>query len=351
MIRQTSTPQTSVIGSSLTVIAPALSHYGLNAQDVFLRHGFELDLASQPTYRIPVSRTASLWADAARAAGDDAFGLRAGACAHPTMYHSLGMALWSSSSPRQLIESWIRYLSLISTAAVAKLSDKGDHYEFTGHSTINDLGNSEAGDIAIDAALAALITICRQHGSASFSPLSAELMRAAPFTPGDFERFFSCPVEYRAPLITLRFDKDEMNTPIAQGNPVLMQEMEKLSLEYIIRMGDQDLMGKLRKTFLEQLPNGGADQERVASALHMSARTLHRKLRDEGTSYRKQLDEVRCELSLQYMAHEKLSILDIAFQLGFSNCSNFARAFKRWVGKSPNEYRASATTGRSSMVS
>ena len=107
-----------------------------------------------------------------------------------------------------------------------------------------------------------------------------------------------------------------------------------------MRMNEKDLIGRLRKILLDQLPNGGADQERVADVLHMSARTLHRKLRQEGTSYREQLDEVRRELSLQYMKHQQLSLMDIASQLGFSNCSNFARAFKRWVGKTPQEYRA-----------
>ncbi len=339
MTRDQLVAETSVIGSSLTVIAAALKPYGIDADEIYKRHGVELNLVSQPCYRVPVSRSKQLWAEAAVTADNDAFGLLAGSCAHPTMYHSLSMALWSSSSIKQLIECWIQHLSVISTAATAQFSGQSNYYELTINPAFNNLGNQEAGEISIDATLAALITICRLHSGTDFSPTHVELMRAAPSNTHGFEQFFNCPIKYSAETLTLRFNKKQLEKPIIQGNPQLMREMEKLSLEYILGMGGEDLIGKLRKTFLEQLPNGGADQEQVASALCMSARTLHRKLRDEGTSYREQLDEVRRELSLQYIIHGKLSVLDIAFQLGFSNCSNFARAFKRWVGKTPNEYR------------
>ena len=330
----------SAIGSGLSVIAPALHRYGTDTEALFDRHDIELSCLSDPGYRLPVSCTASLWTDAAHSAGDEAFGLRAGSFAHPTMYHSLGMALWSSSSLHQLFDSWIEHLGLISTAAVASLVDRGDHYVFCGHSTKDGSGAPDAGDIAVDATLAALMTISRIHGDSSFAPLSVELTRAKPEQASVFEQFFACPVDFSSDQITLRLDKAQMDAPIPEGNLPLMREMERLSLEYIMRMNNKDLVGKLRRVLLDQLPNGGADQQRVADALHMSARTLHRKLRDRGTSYRQQLDEVRCELSLQYMKHEQLTVMDIAFQLGFSNCSNFARAFKRWVGKTPNEYRS-----------
>ena len=118
----------SAIGSGLTVIVPALHSCGVAAEALFERHGVQIPSLSDPGYRLPVSCTASLWADAANSAGDETFGLRAGSCALPTMYHSLGMALWSGSTSRQLFDSWIKHLPLISTAAIANFSDRGDHY-------------------------------------------------------------------------------------------------------------------------------------------------------------------------------------------------------------------------------
>jgi AraC-like DNA-binding protein len=71
----------------------------------------------------------------------------------------------------------------------------------------------------------------------------------------------------------------------------------------------------------------------------MSASTLQVKLAQSGTSFQKILEDTRHELALGYMTQSRLSITEIAFMLGFSDLSNFIRAFKRWTGKSPTEFK------------
>jgi AraC-like DNA-binding protein len=77
----------------------------------------------------------------------------------------------------------------------------------------------------------------------------------------------------------------------------------------------------------------------VAQALHLSERTLQRRLQEEGTSYQQLLDDTRRELAQQYLATPRMTLLEIAYLLGFSEPSNFFRAFRRWFGKTPGEYR------------
>lgn len=72
----------------------------------------------------------------------------------------------------------------------------------------------------------------------------------------------------------------------------------------------------------------------------MSVRTLHNKLEKLGKSYQQVLDETRKELSEQYMQQQQRSISEVAYLLGFSDCSNFSRAFKRWTGVSPSQFRS-----------
>src|SRR4030095_3577397 len=80
----------------------------------------------------------------------------------------------------------------------------------------------------------------------------------------------------------------------------------------------------------------------VAARLKVSVRTLHRSLADEGTSYRRLLDQLRLDLAERHLADDRMSVGEVAFLLGFSELSAFHRAFKRWTGRSPVTFRAEA---------
>jgi len=81
----------------------------------------------------------------------------------------------------------------------------------------------------------------------------------------------------------------------------------------------------------------------VAQALHLSQRTLQRRLQEEGTSFQSLLDDTRRELAEQYLAQPTMTLLQIAYLLGFADPSNFFRAFRRWFNVTPGEYRAAKT--------
>ncbi len=96
----------------------------------------------------------------------------------------------------------------------------------------------------------------------------------------------------------------------------------------------------VRRFLAEELSNGQPKLEQLASQLHMSARTLHRRLEQEGTNYRRVLTEVRHELAVRHLIERRLAIGEIAFLLGFSEVSAFHRAFRHWTGHAPHAYRA-----------
>jgi len=87
------------------------------------------------------------------------------------------------------------------------------------------------------------------------------------------------------------------------------------------------------------LPSGEATEEDVAKQLHMSARTLQRKLAEANTTYLQLLDDTRKDLALRYLEDPRRTVTDITFSLGFSQPSAFTRAFKRWTGRSPTDHR------------
>ncbi|WP_026460585.1 helix-turn-helix transcriptional regulator [Schaalia suimastitidis] len=103
---------------------------------------------------------------------------------------------------------------------------------------------------------------------------------------------------------------------------------------------DDTMAARVRAALIELLPAGKSTVEDVAHALHTSARTIQRRLSEEETTYRKQLNHVRLLLAKQYLANTEMSLDTIAFMLDYSEPHSFVRAFTLWTGQSPTQYRA-----------
>ena len=108
-------------------------------------------------------------------------------------------------------------------------------------------------------------------------------------------------------------------------------------------MDGDDLVAKVRYTVFDKLPSGEVRDSDIAQSLNMSTRTMQRRLAEEGTSFSAILQQIREELADQYIKDDKLAISEVAYLLGFSDQSNFTRAFKRWHGVSPTQYRHQET--------
>ena len=95
----------------------------------------------------------------------------------------------------------------------------------------------------------------------------------------------------------------------------------------------------MQSTLIEQLPSGVPKQQDTASALNMSIRNLQRRLNEKGSSFKELLNRTRKELAIHYLQDSEKPVIEIGFLLGYVDASNFARAFRRWQGMSPLEYR------------
>ena len=98
-------------------------------------------------------------------------------------------------------------------------------------------------------------------------------------------------------------------------------------------------MTRVEAALVDQLPHGEPSQKSVAEALHLSARSLQRRLAEAGSSYTEVRDNARRELALRYLRDGGHSVSEITYLLGFSDSSSFSRAFRRWTGVSPSAYR------------
>ena len=116
---------------------------------------------------------------------------------------------------------------------------------------------------------------------------------------------------------------------------------DRTASEYLAKLEHQDIIGRTRAVIVDMLSSGLVSKHGVADRLHMSARNLELKLAREHSNFQKTLDDTRQSLAEGYIEQSSLAITEIAYLLGFSDAANFTRAFRRWVGKSPLEYRKS----------
>ena len=139
------------------------------------------------------------------------------------------------------------------------------------------------------------------------------------------------------------FDSDSIERLLETGNPELARQSDAISSRYLARIERFNIVARVREVLTQRLREREPSQEEVAEVLNVSARTLQRKLGDNGTTFKEILDETRHALALAYLSVPH-SVSETTFRLGFSCTSSFTRAFRRWTGLSPSDWRARGAT-------
>ena len=134
----------------------------------------------------------------------------------------------------------------------------------------------------------------------------------------------------------LRFDKQYLTLPMVLANSVARRLAEQKCEEQLKAVDDIDsIVAKVRRC-LQSDPDSIPTMDEVSERLHMTSRTLRRQLQSFGTSFQDLLSDIRKTRAVQLLQNTDKSVDDIAFELGYSDPSNFGRAFKKWTGKSPS---------------
>jgi AraC-like DNA-binding protein len=155
------------------------------------------------------------------------------------------------------------------------------------------------------------------------------------------EKFFGCEIIFGAPENAMVFSPSDLELPVRTSDKHLAKVL-RLYGDQALSLGRQDapaLVLEVERVIADQLADGQATLENVAQILGMSARTLSRKLSQEGTSFFKVLEDLRKAQAVHYLRDSDMVLAEIAFLLGYSGLSSFNDAFKRWTGVSPGQFR------------
>ena len=338
--------QTSTIASVIPMVIEAMDkNYNFDARPLISNLGIDLSRIDVPGARYPTAMMIDLTRALVQKTGDDCIGLTIGRHIRPTTFYALGYAWLASASLLGAFKRLARYDQIVSTADIVTVAPADNSYSlvFTHRSA-----GIEARPVGIDCFFMALITICRWIGDATTAPIEVHLQHDSAGRAGDYVTAFGSPVVFEAEQNCLIFARETAECPVTGSNTGLAGINDRLAENYLASLEPSTVTRHVRELLMQLLPSGGATQERVASRMNRSCSSLQRDLRSEGTSFRDVREDTRQRLAKGYVQDGDISLQEVAFLLGFSDQSNFSRAFRRWTGKSPKDWRDSMHAGEGS---
>ena len=324
---------------SVRAVQPLLLYLAARGHDsaAFLKaQGVDPMMFRSPDARLPHATAAPLWPAAARLTNDPDLGLHVAEGVPPGNYGVLGYVVRTSESLGIGMQRLAQYTRFLHDIAEIKLSVQRDRAVLS-HSIPVPGGLPRPISEYI---VATWLLTFRQATGVKWTPLQVRFPHAAPDDTSEHQRIFGCTPEFEYHRNELAFARNLLNIPMAKADAALQQILEAQVVTLIEKLPKGEATtDAVRRLLATELGEGQATLEQIAPRLHMSPRTLHRRLEDEGTSFRQVLTEVRRELAARHLSERRLAIGEIAFLLGFSEPSAFHRAFKRWTGHAPLAYR------------
>ncbi|WP_039926833.1 AraC family transcriptional regulator [Alcanivorax sp. DG881] len=326
----------SVSAEYLALLLDVLSRRGVPTETLLADTRIEPGCWRDPQARITAQDFEVVATRAMALSGEPWLGWELGASMTLSSHGFLGYAAMSSATLGEALELAVKYFRTRSTLVQLETFTDGDMAVMQ----INEL--LALGDLA-PLIMESLFSSFHFMGEKLVPGLDVigELRFSYP-EPDYFARMrpvMPVPVYFDCAYNQMRFPVERMQYPLQFADPRLArmaadqceQEMASIKLP-------PPLLGQVRRIIL-----GGGGRfpgvEEVAGELHMSSRTLKRKLQQLGTSYQEVLDGLRKGLAVEYLTQSEKTVDEIAMTLGYSDASNFARAFRRWTARSPSDYR------------
>jgi AraC-like DNA-binding protein len=270
--------------------------------------------------------------------------LRIGASMRSDEYGAFGLAWKSAPNLRGSYARSARYGHVLGSAETYSLEATNDGLFFN----LDKAGDGQAGMlVSNEASMAAVNAISDEVSTAPFKPLAVHFKHRARGDASIYESHFGCPVQFESGRDALLVSAACIDAPNTLGDETIASFFDQHLEQQLSSRGQvTGLELQVRRAIAATLSEGVPTLLFIAAELAMSARTLQRRLSDEGESFQSVVDTARRELALRLLRETDYSLAEIAFLTGFAEQSGFTRAFKRWAGQTPRSYRIDARSLR-----
>jgi len=330
--------------SAKNVCAAASSR--IRPRDLCESVGLDLFRLNDPLSRIPIKQLVALYESAARLTNDDAFGLHVGQRTELQSFDLLGYIIMNSPTVGDALQRTVRYLPIWTNGARFRLHTDGSVVRLSWEYIDESITQCRQG---CEMTLLTVAKISRRlFRGANWTPREVRFRHSAPRDISEHRRLFGASVNFAREANELILDRATLRSQLKDADrrlcDVLIGYAEHLLTTTSTR---ESLITRTKSALREYVHNGDPQLTSIAREMGIGTRTLQRKLKDHGTSFRELFTKVRRELAQQYLCDSELSINEIAYLLGYSQPSEFHRAFRAWAGTTPRRYRRLTSADRS----
>jgi AraC-like DNA-binding protein len=331
-----STAEATARVGGVQAIPAVLRSLGVDPAQVFADAGVDLALLDNPENQISFADRGRLVRHCVAATGCLHFGLLVGQHSGLHQLGLVGLLVKYSPDVGTALRSLVRYFHLRARGAVVTLTLDGDAaslgYEFYHR-------QSEASDQIVDGALAFEFNIMRTLCGPTWKPSEVCFAHREPADGGPFRRFFECPLSFDTGRNALVFEASWLNRRMPTDDPTLRALLQQ-QIDALEATHGANLPAQVRSVLRTALLTRHASAERIAALFSMHPRTLARQLQACGTRFQALVDEVRFEIARQLLAQSTMDVREVASALDYADASAFTRAFRRWSGRTPTQWRA-----------
>src|SRR5882672_3493041 len=309
---------------------------GLNADEMLSNVGLASSLLQVPQARVSAKHYGALWRHIALALDDEFFGqdsrrMKSGSFA------MLCHAAVACKTLGQALERSLRFYSLILDDISGTLVREATEARIVLHQRVAGAGQRV---FAHELLLLMLYGVSCWLVGRRIPILRADYSFPEPAHSAEYRLMYCADLRFDRPNTAIAFEAGHLDLPVLQNERSIKEFLrtapESILLKY---KNGSSLSARVRRRLRQFEPGEAPDFEGLAGELNLTPATMRRRLHEEGTSYQSIKDQLRRDLAIGYLSHSDRSVMEIALELGFSERSAFHRAFRKWTGASPGEFR------------
>jgi AraC-like DNA-binding protein len=325
--------------AKVAAIVAGLVAEGVSPSKALARVDLTADEIASPQTRVSLNQTMVCCRNATRLSRDPMFAFHTGLRFHVSAQGMYGFAILSSSDYRKAIAFAITYHRLATPLATIEFREEGGHGIWSVRPAPYPGVDATMYRFLTEMQFGIHIAMHRDVMGSDFRPQEIHLTYGTAADAVEWRKLFGCDVRCAQPENRLIFDAKWLDQIPPLGHDIahagVLSVCDAMLDDLQLRAG---IAGKVRETLLVR-PAASWNVADVARRLRMSQRTLRRRLKSEGMSFRQLFGEVRARIAIGYLRNTDLPLGDVAAALGFSDESGFRTAFRRWTGQGPREYR------------
>ncbi|QXI40305.1 AraC-like transcriptional regulator QhpR [Pseudomonas xantholysinigenes] len=297
--------------------------------------GIDLPLLERADIEIPGEQYIALWEAAGSA--NPSVGLELGSQTEAGDFGALGHAMHCAPSVEQMLLTLHTYIVVFAQESRVDYSHAGRLLRITYQVTDNTvLSRRQDAEFAIAAILRQLQLIT----ASPVRPLRVDFEHARPADVAVHKQLFQCPVHFNQPGNSLSLPAEVLELPVRQGNERLFKALAPyLEREREQRSVSDELLPQVTRMIALGMASGVPSLDEVSARMGLSRRTLQRRLKEQEIEFSVLVEEVRRDLAVGYLNHSDFSMTQISLLLGYAESGSFTRAFRRWTGQSPQQFR------------